>query len=245
MLKFQTRVMVASYVLSDAAATAVAWLLAYFLRSHADPIGALVPVTKGVPPLADYLVLLPLMALVWPTVLYFHGLYRVRRGRSRIDELFAIVFSVLIASALTLGATLYVRVYYRYQPDVSPRWEYSQAVFAVFVVLDVVLMGHDAMWRVKEERDAIYADPEASEAESRANHGSPKAKCWHHCRRFVGHLRLCRHSRPEPLNGCGKRPRLSRRPPARPGGPLSHLFWKSDQQFGFHVDCGSNCPAHL
>ena len=73
-------------------------------------------------------------------MLYFHGLYRVRRGRSRIDELFAILFSVLIASALTLGATLYIRVYYRYQPAVAPRWEYSQAVFALFVVLDVLLI---------------------------------------------------------------------------------------------------------
>jgi len=45
---------------------------------------------------------------------------------------------VLIASALTLGATLYVRVYYRYQPDVSPSWEYSQAVFGIFVILDVL-----------------------------------------------------------------------------------------------------------
>src|ERR1700755_968143 len=30
-------------------------------------------------------------------------------------------------------------------------------------VLDVVLMGHDAMWRAAKERDAIYADAEASE----------------------------------------------------------------------------------
>ena len=51
----------------------------------------------------------------------------MKRGRSRIDEFFAILFSVLIASALTLGATLYVRVYYCYQPEVAPLWEYSQA----------------------------------------------------------------------------------------------------------------------
>src|SRR3990172_3561669 len=30
-------------------------------------------------------------------------------------------------------------------------------------VLDVVLMGHDEMWRAMQERDAIYADPDASE----------------------------------------------------------------------------------
>jgi ATPase subunit of ABC transporter with duplicated ATPase domains len=31
------------------------------------------------------------------------------------------------------------------------------------VVLDVVMMGNDELWRVKEERDAIYANPEATE----------------------------------------------------------------------------------
>jgi len=152
MLKFQTRMVVTSYVLADVVATAAAWLLAYALRFHA--LADLLPVTKGIPPLADYLVLLPLMVPLWPAVLYFHGLYRVRRGRSRIDELFAIVFSVLIASALTLGATLYVRVYYRYQPEVSPRWEYSQAVFALFVGLDVLLiaLGRTAIraWRERQ-----------------------------------------------------------------------------------------------
>ncbi|MGE5125116.1 MAG: hypothetical protein ACM3PV_02415, partial [Betaproteobacteria bacterium] len=152
MLKFQTRVMVATYVLSDVLATLAAWLLAYALRFHV--LSDVVPVTKGVPPLADYLLLLPLMGVLWPTVLYFHGLYRPRRGRSLIDELFAIVFSVLIASAFTLGATLYVRVYYRYQPDVSPRWEFSQAVFAIFVVPDVLLLelGRSAIraWRERQ-----------------------------------------------------------------------------------------------
>jgi Undecaprenyl-phosphate glucose phosphotransferase len=138
MLKFQTRVMVATYVVADVLATAAAWVLAYLLRFQA--LHNVVPVTKGVPPLSDYLLLLPVMALLWPGVAYFHGLYRLGRGRSRVDELFAIVFSVLVSSALTLGATLYVRVYYRYQPDVSPRWEYSQAVFAIFVVLDVLLI---------------------------------------------------------------------------------------------------------
>jgi Undecaprenyl-phosphate glucose phosphotransferase len=140
MLKFQTRKMVAIHVAIDVVATALAWLLAYALRFHADVVGRVLPVTKGVPDLSRYLLLLPLMAVLWPVVLYFHGLYRLKRGRSRIDELFAIVLSVLIASALTLGATLYVRVYYRFQPEVAPRWEYSQAVFAIFIVLDVLLL---------------------------------------------------------------------------------------------------------
>jgi Undecaprenyl-phosphate glucose phosphotransferase len=140
MLKHQTRIFVAMFVATDAVCTALAWVLAYFLRFHADPVLGLLPADKGIPELSRYLLLLPLIVLLWPAVLYFHGLYQVKRGRSRIDEFFAILFSVLIASALTLGATLYVRVYYRYQPEVAPRWEYSQAVFGLFIVADVLFL---------------------------------------------------------------------------------------------------------
>jgi Undecaprenyl-phosphate glucose phosphotransferase len=138
MLKFQTRLMVATFVVVDVVATGLAWVLAYLLRFHV--LSSFIPVTKGVPALSDYLVLLPLLFVLWPAVLYFHGLYQLKRGRSRIDEFFAILFSVAVATGLTLGATLYVRVYYRFQPEVSPSWEYSQAVFALFVVLDLVLL---------------------------------------------------------------------------------------------------------
>jgi Undecaprenyl-phosphate glucose phosphotransferase len=156
MLKFQARKMVAIHVAIDVAATAVAWLLAYALRFHAAPVGWILPVTKGVPDLSRYLLLLPLMAVLWPVVLYFHGLYQLKRGRSRIDELFAIVLSVLIASALTLGATLYVRVYYRFQPQVAPRWEYSQAVFAIFIVLDVLLL-NAGRWMLRTWQERRWA----------------------------------------------------------------------------------------
>ena len=63
MLKFQTRKRVATHVAVDVTATALAWLLAYALRFHADPVGWLLPVTKGVPDLSRYLLLLPLMAV--------------------------------------------------------------------------------------------------------------------------------------------------------------------------------------
>ena len=139
MLKARARKWVALHVAVDVAVTCLAWLLAYVLRFH-EPLASLVPVTKGVPDVSRYLLLVPLIALLWPLVLYFHGLYQIRRGQSRIDEGFAILFSVLIASALVLGATLYVRVYHRFQPDVAPLWEYSQAVFALFALLDVLLL---------------------------------------------------------------------------------------------------------
>jgi Undecaprenyl-phosphate glucose phosphotransferase len=134
MLKFQVRKLVAVLALLDVTGTALAWIAAYSLRFHSGSFMAVLPVTKGIPPLSHYLLLLPFICALWPAVLYFHGLYRLRRGRSRIDEFFAILFSVLIASALTLGATLYVRVYYAQAEE----WEYSRAALALFVVLDLV-----------------------------------------------------------------------------------------------------------
>jgi Undecaprenyl-phosphate glucose phosphotransferase len=152
MLKARARKWVALHVVVDVAVTCLAWLLAYALRFH-EPLATLVPVTKGVPDISRYLLLLPLLALLWPPVLYFHGLYQIRRGRSRIDEGFAILFAVLLASALTLGATLYVRVYYRFQPEVAPLWEYSQAVFALFALFDVLLLSFGrAALRAWQER---------------------------------------------------------------------------------------------
>jgi Undecaprenyl-phosphate glucose phosphotransferase len=136
MMKFQARRILFAFVLADIVATALAWVFAYWLRFHSGLLEAL----KGVPDFSRYLLLLPLMIVAWPVVLYFHGLYQMKRGRSRIDEFFAILASVLIASCFTLGFTLYVRVYHRYQPDVAPQWEYSQAVFAIFIVLDVVAL---------------------------------------------------------------------------------------------------------
>jgi len=156
MLKFRERKLVAIHVAVDVAATALAWLLAYALRFHAGPVAWFFPVTKGVPELWRYVLLLPFMAVLWPVVLYFHGLYQLKRGRSRIDELFATILSVLIGSALTMAVTLYVRVYYRFQPDVSPGWEYSQVVFAIFVLLDVAFL-NAGRWAVRVWQERRWA----------------------------------------------------------------------------------------
>jgi len=41
----------------------------------------------------------------------------------------------------------------------------DQFAFETCLVIDTVLMGHAELWQVKEERDAIYANPDASEAD--------------------------------------------------------------------------------
>jgi Undecaprenyl-phosphate glucose phosphotransferase len=141
--------MVALLILVDVAATSLAWILTYFLRFH-PLFQDVLPATKGVPEFSRYAVLLPLMAVLWPVVLYFHGLYQVKRGRSRIDEFFGILFSVLIASGLTLGATLYLRVYY-----LAPQWEYSRAVFGLFVVLDLATL-NGGRWALRAWQERMW-----------------------------------------------------------------------------------------
>jgi ATPase subunit of ABC transporter with duplicated ATPase domains len=41
----------------------------------------------------------------------------------------------------------------------------DQFAFESCLVIDTVMMGHDELWRVKQERDAIYANPDATEAD--------------------------------------------------------------------------------
>ena len=41
----------------------------------------------------------------------------------------------------------------------------DQFAFEEHVVIDTVMMGHAELWRVKQERDAIYANPDATEAD--------------------------------------------------------------------------------
>ena len=41
----------------------------------------------------------------------------------------------------------------------------DQFAFENCLVIDTVMMGHEELWRVKEERDAIYANPDATEAD--------------------------------------------------------------------------------
>jgi len=136
MVKRYNRLLVALFVVSDAALAMAAFLIAYLLRFELGVI----PVTKGQPPLDQYLAVLPFIAIVVPFAYYLQGIYRLRRGRSRVDDFFAVFVGTILAVMLGLVSTLYVQAYY--VPDalkLRGAFEVSQLVWALFVACNVML----------------------------------------------------------------------------------------------------------
>src|SRR5690606_16800359 len=88
-----------------------AFVLAYLLRFN-WPVEAFIPVTKGYPPLSQYLLLPPFTGLLVPLAFQVQGVYRLRRGRSRVDEFFSVFVGTIVAVVIGVGGTLYVQTYY-------------------------------------------------------------------------------------------------------------------------------------
>jgi len=131
MLRRFNRILVAFYVTADALLGLSAFILAYAIRFHAG----LIPITKGIPPLRHYLSLLPFIAVLVPLGFHLQSLYRLRRGRSRVDDFFAVFVGSILAVLLGVGATNYVQIYIA--PNRHGAYEVSQAVWAIFLVLNV------------------------------------------------------------------------------------------------------------
>jgi Undecaprenyl-phosphate glucose phosphotransferase len=136
MLSRHNRLLVTLYFLSDALIAMSAFILAYALRFHTGVI----PITKGIPPLRQYIDVLPFIALVVPLGFQLQGLYRLRRGRSRVDDFFGVFVGSILAVVFGIVATLYTQTYFA-----APRakdtgaFEVSQAVWAIFLVINVAL----------------------------------------------------------------------------------------------------------
>jgi Undecaprenyl-phosphate glucose phosphotransferase len=136
MLSRHNRLLVTLYVASDALIASAAFLLAYACRFHTGVI----PITKGVPPLAQYINVLPFVAAVVPLGFHLQGLYRLRRGRSRVDDFFGVFVGSILAVVFGIVATLYTQTYFA-TPNAKDvgAFEVSQAVWAIFLVINVVL----------------------------------------------------------------------------------------------------------
>jgi Undecaprenyl-phosphate glucose phosphotransferase len=136
MVKRYNRLLVAFHLVSDALLAVSAFIIAYAVRFHLG----LIPITKGIPPLRQYVHVLPFIAVVVPLGFHLQGLYRLRRGRSRVDDFFAVFVGSILAVVFGIVATLYVQTYFA--PDVAKDrglYEVSQVVWAIFLALNVAL----------------------------------------------------------------------------------------------------------
>ena len=135
MVKRYNRLLVAFYVVTDALLASWAFVLAYGIRFESGLIAA----PKGQPPLGNYINVLPYVALLTPLAFQIQGVYRLRRGRSRVDDFFAVLIGSIIAVVFGQFATLYVGAYYASNTvKATGAYEVSNWVWILFLVLNVV-----------------------------------------------------------------------------------------------------------
>jgi Undecaprenyl-phosphate glucose phosphotransferase len=136
MVKRYNRLLVAFYVASDAVIGMAAFVLAYLLRFESG----FIPITKGVPAFSQYVRVLPFIAALVPIAFHLQGIYRLRRGRSRVDDFFAVFVGSILAVVLGVFGTLYFETYY-VSDELKDRgvYEISQLVWGLFLILNVTL----------------------------------------------------------------------------------------------------------
>jgi len=134
MVKRYNRLLVATHILADLISSAVSFGLAAWLRFD-SPLIQLIPVTKGRPLLSEYAAILPLVAALVPLAFQLQGLYRLRRGRTRVDDFFAVLVGNIVAVLAGVVGVLYLQAYY---PDWIIRDPVSRAVWILFLVLNVI-----------------------------------------------------------------------------------------------------------
>lgn len=146
MIQQKHRSTAAIYLVSDVVATLLAFVLAWYLRFEAGFVQAALGATGDSPDFSRYVILLPFIVVAWPVVFYFHGLYQMRRGRSRVDELSTVILAVVLATLLLSVFTAW------YRPPGAPRpdgtfepFTYSRSFIALFGVLDLLLVGGSRM----------------------------------------------------------------------------------------------------
>jgi Undecaprenyl-phosphate glucose phosphotransferase len=136
MVSRHNRLLVIFHVVSDALLGLTAFIIAYALRFHTG----LIPVTKGVPPLRQYINVLPFILTLVPLAYQLQGLYRLRRGRSRVDDFFAVFVGSILAVVFGIVATLYVQTYFATNAAKEQGlFEVSQVVWGLFLALNVLL----------------------------------------------------------------------------------------------------------
>jgi Undecaprenyl-phosphate glucose phosphotransferase len=135
MMRRYNRLLAALFATSDAVLGMAAFLAAYLLRFETG-----LPVHKGFPPFAQYLRIAPFVGLLVPIAFQVQGLYRLRRGRSRVDDLMGVFVGSILAVVLGLGGTLYFETYVTGgTAKGAGLYEVSQGVWVLFLLLNMAL----------------------------------------------------------------------------------------------------------
>ena len=119
MLRRYNRLLVVCFLVADAVSAVFALVLAYFVR-FSGPFAEVVPITKTQPPFSQYLMVLPVVAVLIPLAFQVQGLYRLRRGRTRVDDFFAVLVGSLLAVLAGVVLSLYAQAYYPSFRDYHP-----------------------------------------------------------------------------------------------------------------------------
>jgi Undecaprenyl-phosphate glucose phosphotransferase len=135
MVRRYNRLLVTLYVISDAVLAGWAFVLAYGIRFESGQI----PVVKGYPDIGHYLRVLPFVMILTPLAYHLQGVYRLRRGRSRVDDFFAVLIGSILAVVLGIGSTLYFQTYSASQEARDAgAYEVSRMVWVLFLGLNVL-----------------------------------------------------------------------------------------------------------
>lgn len=109
----------------DALALLAGWLLAYWLRFGLE----FVPVERGYPPIAAYLLVLPFVLVAWLLAARLTHLYNYRAGLKSAEEMIRLSLTMAWAVLILIGLTFFYR-------GVS----YSRLVVVYFMVLGPALL---------------------------------------------------------------------------------------------------------
>jgi exopolysaccharide biosynthesis polyprenyl glycosylphosphotransferase len=137
MLKERARILAASIFLLDLSLVAVAFLLAFSLRSWILPRVAPQAFPSNFYPLTAYLPLLPMALAIWGALLLLSGRYRSHRTVPLLDEAWAIL-RVCVTGTVVFTLALYIfRIDVRLlgNDQVSRSWVLLLGVFACLLLL--------------------------------------------------------------------------------------------------------------
>ena len=138
MMKRYNRLLVAFYIVADALLGMGAFALAYFVRFHV--LDTVIPITKGIPPFEQYLTMMPFIGVIVPIAFNVQGTYRLRRGRSRVDDFFAVFVGTILAGIIGLVGSLYFQAYYASDAMKDQgAYEVSRPALVLFLTFNVTL----------------------------------------------------------------------------------------------------------